>query len=125
MVDRKLVYSKIKAMKTTVLSIAGLLVLSVAFLAFTTGDSSYKNSPDITYRVACDDCAVSYRDVNGASTTETVKEVWEYSFTAQTGQFIYLSATSEDGTAVIEIEQGGKVVKHQQGNSARGGFLMP
>jgi hypothetical protein len=104
-------------MKKGVLVLAVLAIAATGFVGFTYAGSGDKTF-EIEYQVNCNECTVSYRNEQGASTeVKAVKGNWNKKFTGSKGQFFYVSASNEAGTPVkVQIKKAGQDVI--QGTSA-------
>ncbi|MDX2002887.1 MAG: hypothetical protein SFW35_10675 [Chitinophagales bacterium] len=93
----------------------GLMVLAVVAIAATgfvgfTYAGEEKTSYDIEYNVNCASCKVTYRNEKGESKeVNNVKGNWSQKLKANAGQFVYVSASNDEGTSVkVEIKDNGK-----------------
>lgn len=95
------------------------LVAICAFLIGGTGLVGFKGSvsPDeesfeIKYEVNCTQCDVVFRNEAGQPEHVTsVKKTWKHGFEGNKGQFVYVSATNEDGSETkVTIKRGSKTI---------------
>ncbi len=72
-----------------------------------------KSSWEIEYKVQCESCKVHYKNEEGKTVKEKkVDGQWNYSFTGELDQFVYVAATpEEDGQkAKIKVMRDGEKV---------------
>ena len=84
----------------------------------------------VEYKVVCDQCNVTFRNEKGQSAEVTaVKNNWNYKFTGNPGQFVYVSASNDNGTPVkVGITKGGQEIingaSEQKDKDARAGVIL-
>ena len=105
--------------KTAIIIIAVVLVGAGLFYNFKLKEPA-KSSWEIEYKVNCESCSVYYKNEEGKSIKE--KEVngsWDYAFTGEVDQFVYVSATpEEDGQkAKVKVFRDGKEVAVDESTS--------
>ncbi len=89
-----------------------------------------EESFDIVYEVKCSTCDVVFRNSEGEP--ERIYEIqkhWELAFEGAKGQFVYVSATNQDGTeTIVSIKRGSKVMivgtSKEQEKTARAGLIL-
>ncbi len=115
-------------MQKSILIVGVIMILATAFVGFRFADED--NSLAITYEVKCTDCNVTYRDELGnSSEIQGIQNGWTYQFTGKAGQFVYVSASNDDGSETeVVIKRGskelikGKSLERQ--HAARAGSIL-
>lgn len=94
--------------KGGLLVVALLVIGATGFVGFKFTEpstSTYK----IGYQVECSKCDVYYRTADGTSKIEENVSGWTHEFTANTGQFVYVSANNRNGSPVkVKILRNGQ-----------------
>ncbi len=97
--------------KIAIIVIAVVLVGAGLFYNFKLKEPA-KSSWEIKYKVECESCEISYKNEEGESMQKKVDGQWDYAFTGELDQFVYLSATpKEDGQkAKVKVLRDGEEV---------------
>lgn len=96
--------------KTAIVIIAVVLLGAGLFYNFKLKEPA-KSSWEIEYKVNCESCSVYYKNEEGKSIKQKhVEGSWDYSFTGNVDQFVYVSATpNKDGQkAKVTVIRDGK-----------------
>lgn len=106
-----------------------LAILGTGFVGFryaTPGEETY----EIEYKVTCQQCNITYRNERGESAEVTgIKDNWTYKFMGNPGQFVYVSATNDNGKPVkVLIKRAGRELVNGASKSkdldARAGVIL-
>ena len=116
--------------KQTMMILAVLVIGGTGFVGFKFTEPSTGSTFDVEYKINCSTCDVYFRNSDGKS--EEVSEVsssWNYKFTGESGQFVYVSAINELGEEVkVSIISNGTEVESGASAdplvSARAGFIL-
>lgn len=81
--------------KIAIIVIAVVIVGAGLFYNFKMKEPA-ESSWEIKYKVECESCEISYKNEEGESINKKVDGQWDYAFTGDLNQFVYLSATPEE-----------------------------
>ena len=89
--------------KITIIVIAVVVVGAGLFYNFKLKEPA-KSSREIKYKVKCESCEISYKNEKGESIHKKVDGQWDYAFTGELNQFVYLFATPEEDGQKAEVK---------------------
>jgi len=111
------------------LMVAVFAIMATGFVGFRyagSGEETY----EMEYKVVCDQCNVTFRNEKGQSEeVASVKQSWSYKFNGNAGQFVYVSATNDNGKPVkVVITKAGQQIidgsSEQKDQDARAGIIL-
>lgn len=85
--------------------------------------SACKKEPinKIQYTLSCADCNITYENKDGGTEQKSsVSSSWSYSFTGESGQFVYISAqnNNQSGSVTVKIIRDGSAFKEATSSGA-------
>lgn len=100
-----------------------VILVFVGMLLLTAGCDSLDNKVTIQYRVTGAVSSVDLTYENRSGNTEQISEAplpWSYEFTAEIGDFVYVSAQNNDDSGIIrvEIKSEGRVIEEATSSGA-------